>query len=138
MLTSHVLGGIHLLLAQAVKEDWYFQMYYDDLPIWGFMGKVEKINPKEEDYKYLLFTHIDFDVKYNEDRIIQINVLTDPQHVVDISEGAKDLEVKFTYSVKWGPTPITFDNRLERYERLPLNPMHLEVSFWLCLMSRRV
>lgn len=21
-------------------DDWYFQMYYDDLPVWGFIGKV--------------------------------------------------------------------------------------------------
>lgn len=28
---------------QAVREDWYFQMYYDDLPVWGFIGKMEKI-----------------------------------------------------------------------------------------------
>jgi hypothetical protein len=25
---------------QAVMDDWYFQMYYDDLPVWGFIGKV--------------------------------------------------------------------------------------------------
>jgi hypothetical protein len=28
---------------KAVKDDYYFQMYYDDLPIWGFIGKIEKI-----------------------------------------------------------------------------------------------
>jgi len=26
----------------AVAKDYYFQMYYDDLPLWGFIGKVEK------------------------------------------------------------------------------------------------
>ena len=26
-----------------MKDDYYFQMYYDDLPIWGFIGKIEKI-----------------------------------------------------------------------------------------------
>ncbi|KAL1536848.1 Cellular adhesion and filamentous growth protein [Salvia divinorum] len=26
----------------AVAKDYYFQMYYDDLPIWGFIGKVDK------------------------------------------------------------------------------------------------
>jgi hypothetical protein len=31
---------------QAVKGDWYFQFFYDDLPMWGFVGKVEKIIPK--------------------------------------------------------------------------------------------
>lgn len=33
--------------SQAVKDDWYFQMYYDNLPVWGFVGKVEKIIPKQ-------------------------------------------------------------------------------------------
>jgi len=28
--------------SQAVRDDWYFQMYYDDLPVWGFIGKVGK------------------------------------------------------------------------------------------------
>ena len=28
---------------KAVEEDYYFQMFYDDLPLWGFLGKVEKI-----------------------------------------------------------------------------------------------
>ncbi|KAK9222923.1 hypothetical protein WN944_011364 [Citrus x changshan-huyou] len=26
----------------AVEKDYYFQMYYDDLLIWGFIGKVDK------------------------------------------------------------------------------------------------
>jgi hypothetical protein len=34
---------VALPFLQAVKEDWYFQMYYDDLPVWGFIGKMEKI-----------------------------------------------------------------------------------------------
>jgi hypothetical protein len=33
----------HVFLPQAVEDDWYFQMYYDDLPVWGFIGKMEKI-----------------------------------------------------------------------------------------------
>jgi len=24
--------------SQAVSDDFYFQMYYDNLPIWGFIG----------------------------------------------------------------------------------------------------
>ncbi|CAN6885406.1 unnamed protein product [Brassica oleracea] len=27
---------------KAVEKAYYFQMYYDDLPIWGFIGKVDK------------------------------------------------------------------------------------------------
>ena len=42
-------------------------MYYDDLPIWGFIGKVEKIlHPGDRtEYMYYLFTHIHFDILYN-------------------------------------------------------------------------
>ena len=41
---------------KAVRDDWYFQMYYDDLPIWGFVGKIEKVIPKAGDplYKYYM------------------------------------------------------------------------------------
>ncbi|KAJ0076867.1 hypothetical protein Patl1_35650 [Pistacia atlantica] len=40
----------------AVKKDYYFQMYYDDLPFWGFIGK---------------------------DRVIEINVRVDPNILAD-------------------------------------------------------
>ena len=61
---------------QAVKDDWYFQMYYDDLPVWGFIGKMEKIiknglavEQLDSNLRYYLFTHIEFDIKYNEDKV---------------------------------------------------------------------
>ena len=54
-------------------------MFMDDLPIWGFIGKVERVAEEE---KYSLFTHIHFDIQYNGDRVIQ----------VDISTGAHTLE----------------------------------------------
>jgi hypothetical protein len=43
------------------------QMFLDDLPIWGFVGKVEKILHTGETslYKYYLFTHIHFEIRYN-------------------------------------------------------------------------
>ena len=43
-----------------MKEDYYFQMFYDDLPIWGFVGKFEKVErppPAATEYRYYLFTH---------------------------------------------------------------------------------
>eukprot|EP00878_Enallax_costatus_P033077 GHUV01036461.1.p1 GENE.GHUV01036461.1~~GHUV01036461.1.p1 ORF type:complete len:105 (-),score=23.14 GHUV01036461.1:50-364(-) len=46
----------------------------------------------------------------------------------------KPLQVTFSYSVKWTSTPITFDQRLQRYERFPLNPIHLEVRLLLLLL----
>lgn len=56
-------------------------MYYDDLPIWGFIGKVEKVAGSEE-HQYSIFTHVHFDISYNKDKVIEINVATDPKALV--------------------------------------------------------
>ena len=53
-------------------------MYYDDLPVWGFIGKVEKV-VKTGARKYFLFTHFHFEISYNDDEVIEINVSSDPQ-----------------------------------------------------------
>lgn len=121
----------------AVRGDWYFQMYYDDLPVWGFVGKVEKIIPKQGDptYRFFVFTHIAFDIKYNEDRVIEVNVLTDPARVADISEGIPPPTVEFSYSARWTPTAVAFGDRLQRYERFPLNPVHLEIHWFSIINS---
>ncbi len=103
-------------------------MYYDDLPVWGFIGKMEKIiHHGTSELRYYLFTHIEFDIKYNGDKVIEINVSTNPEQAVDISTDSADLKVKFTYSVRWIPVATTWEKRLQRYERFPLNPVHLEV-----------
>ncbi|KAJ0010128.1 hypothetical protein Pint_34144 [Pistacia integerrima] len=57
----------------AVKKDYYFQMYYDDLPIWAFIGKVSQERKEPSECKYCLFKHVHFDIGYK-DRVIEINV----------------------------------------------------------------
>ena len=66
-----------------MREDYYFQMVYDDLPFWGFIGKLEKLlKPSGTELKYFVFTHAHFDVFYNKDKVIEIKVTTDPSHTV--------------------------------------------------------
>ncbi len=119
---------------QAVKSDYYFQMFYDDLPIWGFIGKLEKVSkPSGIELRYFIFTHVHFDVAYNTDHIVEINVSTDPNQVVDISEdivGASPdatIPAEFTYSAKWRETEVTYDKRMDQYRRNQFLPQHLEV-----------
>jgi len=109
-------------------------MFYDDLPIWGFIGKVEKIMSQpstksweKHDLRYYLFTHIHFDILYNGDRVIEVNVSTDPSRTVDITEGENTI-VDYTYSVKWRETTIPFEKRMDKYSRYSFLPQHLEVS----------
>lgn len=115
----------------AVKNDYYFQMYYDDLPIWGFVGKTE---PVGKEPKFSLFTHVHFDIFYNNDRVIEINVATDSLYIVDITED-KEQMVKFTYSAKWKEIDKPFEQRMEKYSRYSFLPQHLEIHWFSIINS---
>ncbi|CAN1252165.1 Transmembrane 9 superfamily member 5 [Linum perenne] len=90
-----------LRLRRAVINDYYFQMYYDDLPLWGFVGKVEEQSwlpgGDDERLKYYLFKHLMFDVVYNGDQVIEITAIGDPTDAVDITEDV-EIDVKFVSS----------------------------------------
>lgn len=121
-------------LRTAVSKDYYFQMYYDDLPFWGFMGKVEKDKVDPNEYKYLLFKHIHFDIFYNDDRVIEINLQTDPNLSVDITDD-KEVDMEFSYSVTWKKTDIPFEKRMEKYSKSSSMPQHLEIHWFSIINS---
>jgi hypothetical protein len=119
----------------AVAKDYYFQMYYDDLPLWGFIGKVEKgVKADPSGWKYYLYRHIIFDVLYNSDRVIEINVHTDHSALVDLTED-READVEFLYSVKWKETLTPFEKRMEKYSSSSSMPHHLEVHWFSIINS---
>ncbi|TMW90366.1 hypothetical protein EJD97_015822 [Solanum chilense] len=119
----------------AVAKDYYFQMYYDDLPIWGFLGKVDKEGKSDpSEYKYYLFKHLHFEIFYNDDRVIEINARTDPNALVDITED-KEVDVDFMYTVKWKETKTPFDKRMEKYSQSSSLPHHLEIHWFSIINS---
>ncbi|KAM7529432.1 hypothetical protein LguiB_032842 [Lonicera macranthoides] len=113
----------------AVAKEYYFQMYYDDLPLWGFLGKFDK-----EADKYYLFKHLHFEILYNKDRVIEVNVQTDPNALVDITEDKK-VDVEFMYTVKWKETNTPFDKRMEKYSLSSSLPHHLEIHWFSIINS---
>lgn len=120
----------------AVINDFYFQMYYDDLPLWGFIGKIENNSWDivEKGPKYYLFKHVRFDVLYNGNQVIEIHAFSDPAHVVDITN---DIEttVQFTYSVFWNSTSTHFDKRMDKYSRASLLPVHMQIHWFSFINS---
>jgi len=116
---------------EAVKKDYYFQMYYDDLPIWGFIGKADKENSADP---FLLYKHLHFEIMYNNDRVIEISVRTVPSFSVDITED-KEIEVDFTYSVKRVETQIPFERRMDKYSKSSSLPQHLEIHWFSIINS---
>lgn len=99
----------------AVARDYYIQMYYDDLPIWAFIGMV-----KDKHYnggitdRYQVFTHHEFEIFYNKEHVIEINLRTNPDSVVDVTED-KEVDVEFTYTVRWKETDDLFEKRTDKY-----------------------
>ncbi|CAL5354523.1 unnamed protein product [Camellia sinensis] len=103
----------------AVAQDYYFQMYYDDLPVWAFIGTVHRPSLAEtNDYKYLLFTDIEFEILYNKEHVIEINAPIHTNFVIDLT-GDKEVDVEFRYTVKWIETNIPFKKRMEKYTMPP-------------------
>ncbi|GMN51445.1 hypothetical protein TIFTF001_020596 [Ficus carica] len=118
----------------AVNKDYYFQMYYDDLPVWGFIGKVDKEGKEPSEYKYYLYKHIHFEIFYNKDRVIEINVRTDPKALVDLTED-KEVEVKFLYTVTWKETKTPYEKRMDKYSQSSSLPHHLEIHWFSIINS---
>lgn len=119
----------------AVKKDYYFQMYYDDLPIWGFIGKVDKEGKADpSEYKYFLYKHLHIEILYNKDRVIEISAKMDPQSVVDLTED-KPVDADFTYTVKWRETDFPFEKRMDKYSQSSSQPHHLEIHWFSIINS---
>lgn len=120
----------------AVLNDFYFQMYYDDLPLWGFIGRVEdnSWNINDEGPKYYLFRHVQFDALYNDDQVIEIRAFSDPANIVDITNTV-DTTVQFTYSVSWNETFSPFKNRMNKYSRASLLPTPKQIHWFSFINS---
>ncbi|CAA0810689.1 Transmembrane 9 superfamily member 5 [Striga hermonthica] len=109
---------------ESIKNGFYYQMYFDDLPLWAYIGKVEHGSLAIDGHgpKYFLFTHVQFDALYNGNQVIEVHALGHPSHAVDVTADV-DLEIKFTYSVSWKGTSAPYKDRMDRYWGASLLPV---------------
>lgn len=115
---------------QAVEEDYYIKLYYDDLPLWAFIGRTDKEQGKN---RYFIFTHMYFEIFYNKDRVIEVNARTDSQSLADVTYD-EEVELEFRYSVKWKETEILFEKRMDKYSMSASLPHHQQVH-WFSITS---
>jgi transmembrane 9 superfamily protein 3 len=103
----------------AVRHHYWYQIYIDDLPVWGMVGQMEnhkegaKEEPDNEEVgkiRTYIYTRKELSISRNNGRIIEVN-LTSKEPVL-VQEGA---QLRFTYSVKWKDTKLTFAKRFDRY-----------------------
>lgn len=93
------------LFAYAIKNHYWYQMYIDDLPIWGIVGEYV-----EQDDSVWLWTHKKFDIGFNTNRIVDVNLTSEGK--VKLHPG---LTVKFSYEVSWKQSTVKFEDRFEKY-----------------------
>ncbi|XP_037084111.1 transmembrane 9 superfamily member 3-like [Pollicipes pollicipes] len=87
----------------AVRNHYWYQMYIDDLPIWGIIGE------SDEDGEYL-WTHKRFDIGVNDGMIVDVNLTSEAK--VKLTLGAK---IPLTYEVVWKKSAVKFEDRFDKY-----------------------
>lgn len=67
-------------LKDAIHNNYFFEMFVEDLPMWGYIGDTadeDIIVGEVEGSKTFLFTHLHFDLGYNNNQVVSAKVTTD-------------------------------------------------------------
>jgi hypothetical protein len=56
----------------AIKSHYWYEMFLDDLPVWGFVGEIKKDSGSES---ALIYTHKKFDISFNNNRVRPAHLL---------------------------------------------------------------
>lgn len=110
----------------AVENHYWYQMYVDDLPVWGMVGgrladhthSVASVGAVAKGLDGLkgkagtsyVYTHRAFSLGFNEDRVVEVNLTTEAP--VEVAPGAS---FDLTYSVQWVQSGANFESRFRRY-----------------------
>ncbi|XP_077505688.1 transmembrane 9 superfamily protein member 3 isoform X2 [Amblyomma americanum] len=89
----------------AVKNHYWYQMYIDGLPIWGIVGEHD-----ESDNSYYLWTHKKFEIGYNGNRIVDVNLTSEVKTKLVLNQ-----KIALTYEVIWKPSTVRFEERFDKY-----------------------
>jgi len=121
--------------ARAADDQWFYQMYVDDLPVWGMVGEMlpdleaakgekfgsdlshleEAVAQHEEnkgEFKPYVYTKRTLQVSYNRDRIIKVDLTSQPSSLSEVKLG---VALKFELDIQWVETHTPFHSRFDRY-----------------------
>jgi len=93
----------------AIVHQYWYQLFIDDLPVWGMVGELVP-DPSGAEDKIYIYTHNKYSFTYNQDRVIEVNLTS--ENPVPLQPG---VNIEFSYSASWRPTDITFDKRFRKY-----------------------
>ncbi|XP_030043404.1 transmembrane 9 superfamily member 1 [Microcaecilia unicolor] len=124
-------------LRQAIEELYYFEFVLDEIPIRGFLGYMEESGFLPHTHKVGLWTHLDFNVHYNDDRIIFANVSVQDVKPFSLDDTREPLSLTHTYSVRWFETSVSYERRGDRLRDSSFFPKTLEIH-WLSIINSLV
>jgi hypothetical protein len=108
-------------------------MIIDDLDVYYQVGYYRKPHAGDPNPKYYLFTHRDFHILYNGERIISVNITRNVGIPVNLREDMKT-KVSFTYSVHWSRTNVPFKDRDKFHNHIQITTRQME-AHWLWVLN---
>lgn len=108
--------------ALAARDTWVYQMYLDDLPIWGVVGEMVASKDNTEVQKPHVYTKRSLLIQYNKDRIVEVDLISDPKSLVEVKEG---VQLTFETKFQWEATKNEFHSRFEKYLDQPFFKHHI-------------
>ncbi|KAL0486149.1 9 TM domain-containing transmembrane protein [Acrasis kona] len=92
----------------AVANQYWYQYYMDDLPMWYLVGGVAQ----DDDNKEIpfIYTHSKFTIGYNGDRIVGVNLTAGNPVRLEL-----DASITFTYTSTWVESQVEYSQRFKRY-----------------------
>ena len=102
-LCSYTLKSKEMdMFQKAIDEDYYFEMFYDDIPVQGFIGdKTTEVVNGRNVTMYSLFTHYIFTIGHNGEEVLEIQWDHNPESNLDITDTTEPTDVHFVYTAKW-------------------------------------
>lgn len=129
------------IFKDAIENSYFFEMYVEDLPMYGFLGDIENENLIQKDITgegdgiTYLYPHLEFQLGMNKGKIVSALVQTDTSKAVDISDTSIPKEIEFTYSVFWTEKDLEWKDRMKSYLNSSFaQPRSLEIH-WLSIIN---
>eukprot|EP01120_Amphizonella_sp_Union-15-10_P016630 TRINITY_DN887_c0_g1_i1.p1 TRINITY_DN887_c0_g1~~TRINITY_DN887_c0_g1_i1.p1 ORF type:complete len:583 (-),score=68.76 TRINITY_DN887_c0_g1_i1:96-1844(-) len=90
----------------AIKNQYWYELFCDDLPIWGMVGDVSEKDPNMA----YIYTHKRFVFGFNGDRIIEVKLIQE-----DLKPVVAGVSLEFVYSAEWHPSEMEYEHRFDKY-----------------------
>eukprot|EP00658_Telonema_sp_P-2_P001788 TRINITY_DN1066_c0_g4_i2.p1 TRINITY_DN1066_c0_g4~~TRINITY_DN1066_c0_g4_i2.p1 ORF type:complete len:400 (+),score=73.32 TRINITY_DN1066_c0_g4_i2:47-1246(+) len=100
----------------AIARQYWYQLYLDELPVWAMVGEMEQsappLRPDDQHSRgtHRIYTHMKFDIAYNNDRIVQVNLTSGEPRPLEVGSS-----LSFSYSTHWHESDVQFEDRYRRY-----------------------